>query len=155
MRLAHFALIAATVAPVTFAGAQEACYKGPGSAFGVTAYNCSSCGYASYGDGVTRGQYIFHAAPVILSTAQGSALRNGDVIEAVDGHPITTREGAEAFSYPTPGRHALKIRRNGNPVDLAVDAACPSSDTPRRPPPSSPRQVLDSLGITRVLPAPS
>jgi hypothetical protein len=76
--------------------AQEAC-GGPGASLGVTAYQCASC---SFKHEMGRTIYGFNAEPVVTMVSPWSALRVGDVVEAVDGKPITTADGAGAFTYP-------------------------------------------------------
>jgi S1-C subfamily serine protease len=50
----------------------------------------------------------------------------GDVIEAVDGHPITTQAGADAFAYPAGGPHSLTVRRGRDRqvINVVVPASC-------------------------------
>jgi hypothetical protein len=55
----------------------------------------------------------------------------GDVVEAVDGHPITTQAGADLFAYPAPGSHSLTVRRGRERqvLEFAVPAACDTRGT--------------------------
>src|SRR5258705_10988766 len=69
--------------------------EGPGAALGVIAYQCASCGIKRE-DGHTT--YSFNAEPVITQVTATSALRAGDVIEAIADKPIITADGAYAFS---------------------------------------------------------
>lgn len=69
----------------------------PGAGLGVLAYQCASCGLKRE-DG--RAIYTFNAEPVITQVTATSALRAGDVLEAVADKPITTADGAFAFSNP-------------------------------------------------------
>ncbi|HEX8208922.1 MAG TPA: PDZ domain-containing protein [Longimicrobium sp.] len=70
-------------------------------------------------------------------------LREGDVVVAVDGAPITTAEGGRRFGELAPGRAAtFTIRRDGRTRDVRVvpGAQCSSSLFPRPPaPPRPPR----------------
>jgi C-terminal processing protease CtpA/Prc len=121
---------------------QSQCHQGPGAAFGVTAYHCASCGIETRGP--DRLTFVFHTEPIVLETAGGSGLRPGDVVVAVNGHPILTARGADAFTYPAPGESVVTVRRDGEPVRVPtrVSSDCPadvdrveshSSDTaPRR-----------------------
>jgi hypothetical protein len=50
----------------------------------------------------------------------------GDVIEAVDGHPITTQAGADAFAYTPGGAHSLTVRRGRDRqvINVVVPSSC-------------------------------
>jgi hypothetical protein len=89
---------------------------GPGGALGVTAYQCASCGYRREKDQLA--EYTFHAEPIVLQTTAWSQLRAGDVIEAVNGHPITTHAGADHFTYPRAGESVIAVRRAGSRVEV-------------------------------------
>jgi hypothetical protein len=99
-------------------GVVQAPAAGPGQAFGVTAYQCTSCSHKKEGD--ARAEYSFNAEPVVLETATWSPLKAGDVIEAVNGHPITTRAGADQFTYPPAGEALVMVRRGGARVELRM-----------------------------------
>lgn len=88
--------------------AAQACALGPGEAFGVIAYQCANCGFKR---DAGRSIFQFFAEPVVTEAKPGSMFRVGDVIEAVDGKPITTSAGAEVFTYPPPGDREISIRR--------------------------------------------
>jgi TonB-dependent SusC/RagA subfamily outer membrane receptor len=75
----------------------------------VTAYNCASCGIKQGTD--QRTQFIFGAEPVVLQASSSSALKGGDVIEAVNDAPITTVAGSDQFSYPRAGTSVITVRR--------------------------------------------
>lgn len=98
---------------------------GPGEAFGVTAYQCASCSFKRDKDKLA--EYNFSAEPIVLEIASWSSLRAGDVIEAVNGQPITTRAGADQFTYPRAGESLLSVRRSGSRVELHATARpqCP------------------------------
>lgn len=102
--------------------------SGPGAAYGVTSYNCTNCGIEMKEPGRTT--YLFHAEPTVLSVEPGSALQVGDVIVAVGEKAITTREGADMFSYPSKGVTFVRVRRRGGPVVLRVQvtADCATAD---------------------------
>ena len=120
MKTNHLILALAAVSlPATLA-AQSLCPAGPGASFGITSYNCASCGFEA-GD---RPRYSFHVEPVVLEATAQSALKRGDVIMAINGQPITTRQGADAFTYPTTGAHTVIVRRNGERVTVAASVSC-------------------------------
>lgn len=98
---------------------------GPGEAFGVTAYQCASCSFKRDKDKLA--EYNFSAEPIVLEIASWSILRAGDVIEAVNGQPITTRAGADQFTYPRGGESLLSVRRSGSRVELRATSRpeCP------------------------------
>lgn len=126
--LAALPLAAVLLAAAPAAGQGDTCATGPGAAFGVTAYQCANCGVEQRVGTPTAFQ--FFAEPVILAVEEGSPLRPGDIVEAVDGKPITTRAGAHAFTYPSRSRSTVTVRRDGARRDLAVRVA----DTCRTPP---------------------
>jgi hypothetical protein len=161
-----FALAASSLA------AQEAtsCSNGPGTAFGITAYQCGSCGFKH--ESGKRATYWFFAEPVVLGVDQATSpsfslsrkgrfigdsvivtsprpvividgvvqtdsvrsviaqvagrVAAGDVIEAVDGHPITTQAGADAFAYTPGGAHSLTVRRGRDRqvINVVVPSSC-------------------------------
>src|ERR1043166_9655988 len=106
--LAAVVLAAPLAAQVTISSGAR-CSSWPGSAFGVIAYQCANCGFKA--ETSQRTAYTFFAEPVITEVDRNSTLVAGDVIEAVDDHPITTQAGAEAFTYPGTGMHSLTVRR--------------------------------------------
>jgi C-terminal processing protease CtpA/Prc len=131
----HIAAAVLALTAATPLAAQKPC-SGPGASFGVTSYQCASCGIEQKSG--QRMQFIFHAEPLILQTSTRSALRQGDVIEAVNGKPITTREGAELFTYPT-GATQIMVRRGGSrtvvgalPFASCKDETPDSTDVGRR-----------------------
>lgn len=73
----------------------------------------------------------FRNEPRIRSLREGSSasavLREGDVITAIDGHLITTREGGRRFANPSVGTPVtLAIRRDGRTISarLAPESVC-------------------------------
>jgi hypothetical protein len=83
--------------------------------------------YFSFSSPVLRRSiFAFQSEPVVLETTANSALKAGDVIEAVNGEPITTRAGGDLFTYPPNGEHVIRIRRNGTRMDVtsAVSSSC-------------------------------
>ena len=101
--------------------AQEVC-RGPGASLGVTAYQCASC---SFKRETGRTVYGFNAEPVVTLVSPWSALRAGDVVEAVDGKPITTADGAGAFAYPF---ELPVVRAGGVQPLIIVDGAVQPRD---------------------------
>ena len=93
---------------------------GPGEAFGVTAYQCASCSFKR--DRGMPVEYSFSAEPIVLEITSWSILRVGDVIEAVNGQPITTRTGADQFTYPREGESVISVRRSGGRAELRAVA---------------------------------
>ncbi len=89
---------------------------GPGEAFGVIAYQCASCSFKRDRD--SAAEYSFSTEPIVLEIAPWSVLRVADVIEAVNGQPITTRAGADQFTYPRAGESIISVRRSGSRVEL-------------------------------------
>lgn len=82
----------------------------------------------------------YGSEPTVTSVVEGGPadglLRPGDVIVAVDGHLITTREGGRRFAYPSPGEPVrMTIRRDGREIDVWIEAAepPPAPETPEVP----------------------
>ncbi len=111
---------------------------GPGEAFGITAYQCASCSFKRDKDKLA--EYNFSAEPIVLEIASWSIMRAGDVIEAVNGQPITTRAGADQFTYPRAGESLVSVRRSGTRVELRATARPECPDVSR----------LDRGSIARV-----
>jgi hypothetical protein len=104
------------------AQAPESCPNGPGAAFGISAYQCANCGYKQ-GE---RPIYSFLAEPVVMETNRATGISAGDVIEAVNGKPITTSAGAEEFTYPPGGSNKIAVRRGRERqvLDVSVPFTC-------------------------------
>src|SRR5262249_16354991 len=89
-------LILKAIAPL-FAAAQllaqdtGSCPATPGGAFGITGYQCANCGVSRVKG--QRASYSFMTEPVVVDAVPGGKIVAGDVIEAVNGKPITTRAG--------------------------------------------------------------
>lgn len=71
-----------------------------------TGLACSRCSYQ--GSGKTIRRWIFSEPPAITMVDRGSpadraGLRGGDTLIAVDGHPLVSAEGGEAFANLRPG----------------------------------------------------
>jgi len=99
---------------------------GPGEAFGVIAYQCASCAFKR--DRGAAPEYSFNAEPRILATTEWSALRQGDVIEAINGQPITTRAGSDQYTYPSRGESLITVRRDGTRVDVKATPRADCND---------------------------
>ena len=115
----HAAGIIAFALLATPAIAQElgSCSAGPGAAFGVVGYQCANCSYSRSG---LRPSFTFMAEPLVLEVRDGSNLRAGDVIEAVNGKPITTSAGSEQFVYPPTGENSITVRRGRDHQTIRV-----------------------------------
>jgi hypothetical protein len=130
MRLSStFALLFA--ASPLVAQARDVCPNGPGAAFGIVAYQCANCGFKQD----QRPTYSFFAEPVVVEVNGKTGVTAGDVVEAVNGKPITTTAGAEAFSYPATGENSITIRRGRERqvVRVSVSSACGSKNQIRLP----------------------
>ena len=105
---------------------REVCPTGPGGAFGIVAYQCANCVFKQD----ARLTYSFFAEPVVLEANGKTGISAGDVVEAVNGQPITTSAGAEAFTYPATGSNSITIRRGRDRhiVRVPVSAACGSTN---------------------------
>jgi hypothetical protein len=122
----------------------ESCPTGPGAAFGIVAYQCANCGYKQ-GE---RPIYSFLAEPVVVETNRATGINAGDVVEAVNGKPITTTAGAEQFTYPPGGANTIAIRRGREQQVLRVSVpfTCGVSESRRRT-----RLSPDDIEIVEVI----
>jgi len=126
--------------------------------------------YLKEDGGEGRFSYRFRSEPVILSVkANGPAdgkLRAGDVVTAIDGHLITTREGGRRFADPEVGRPlTLRVRREGREVDVQIvpewecqriEFAPPAAPAPEAQPAPPARPVAPSAAVrARAVPEPS
>ncbi|HTE48269.1 MAG TPA: PDZ domain-containing protein [Gemmatimonadaceae bacterium] len=87
---------------------KNACLAG-WDAFGIAGLQLPSVEIRQ--DSLGRQQYTFLAEPVVLQTTPASALVVGDIIEAVNGRPITTGAGAHQLVHPTAGQSEIRVRR--------------------------------------------
>ncbi len=116
-----------------------------------------------------RRLYEFRAEPRIGGIKKGrpadGKLRDGDVIAAIDGYLITTREGGRRFAQLEPGTPVtVTVRRGGRTLDVTLtpDVECERIDRPAPPaPPKAPAAAAApapkapaELGLPRALPAP-
>jgi hypothetical protein len=137
--LAALALaLAAAVARAAAAGEKAPCADNQLRVgdLGILSLDCD-CSYSSHSrstDGHARlvRRWTFRSEPEVGGIrADGPAagkLREGDVLTAIDGVLITTRDGARRFAEISPGTGAtLTVRRNGReiPVRIVADAVCP------------------------------
>jgi hypothetical protein len=141
-------LIVAALGLARSLAAQGACPNGPGSAFGIVGYQCANCGFKQ--ESGRPPTYTFFAEPVVTQVdyrlgaltsnrpvivvdgvVQSGSTAVGDVIEAVDGHPITTQAGADLFTYPNAGAHSLTVRRGRDRevIDVSVPASCATASS--------------------------
>ena len=96
---------------------------------GISGLECTQCSFSFFDDG---GQaWSFRAEPIIRSVRGGSpasgALREGDVIMAINGVLITTSEGGRRYANMKPGDNVqLTIRRGRETmmVGLIASARC-------------------------------
>jgi predicted metalloprotease with PDZ domain len=117
-----------------------------------------------------RFSYRFRSEPVILAVKSGGPadgkLRAGDVVTAIDGHLITTREGGRRFADPEVGRPlTLRVRREGREVDVQIvpewecqriEFAPPAAPAPEARPAPPARPVAPTAGVVaRAVPEPS
>ena len=134
-------------------GAQEAAAcLGPGAAFGVTSYQCASCGVKQEPGG--RTQYVFQAEPIVLEAATASVLRAGDVIVAVNGEPIMTRAGSDLFAYPKAGTSIITVRRGNARLQVGAATAGCQAPPPAATPPNAnePVIIVDGVVVSGSLP---
>lgn len=132
MLVAALALWAAV--PVGLAAQAErlSCSTGqPVGSLGITGIKCDRCQFYTNGE-VHRA--VFWTEPTIealnAKIKAAAVLKPGDVLVAVDGQLITTKEGSARFSdLPASGNVTLRIRRDGQLRDMSVPvtAVCPSA----------------------------
>lgn len=103
----------------------------PVGSLGITGISCDRCQF--YTNGKVH-QAVFWTEPTIenldVTNPAATLLRTGDVLVAVDGQLITTKEGSARFSALPPDQEArLRIRRDGRLMTLMVPvaAACPTN----------------------------
>jgi hypothetical protein len=140
--------------------------------YGFSGLDCN-CAFSVYPDG--RRRWRFRSEPVIRGVKDGSPadglIESGDVITAIDGLLITTREAGERFTTVTPGQEVTFTVRRGDRVakvqvvaggscervtrrhdlgDIEVDVEA----VPRPPAPPRaarpPREVVDARAAPRV-----
>lgn len=112
--VAAWLLVASPVAAQT-----AMCVVGPGALFGVVGFQCTNCSFKQ--ELGAPSTVTFFTEPVVTETRPGGALASGDVVIAVDGHPITTQLGADRFTAPGTGSHTLTVRRGRDRQELQFD----------------------------------
>jgi membrane-associated protease RseP (regulator of RpoE activity) len=117
---------------------------------GIAELSCRNCRIARIlraDEGLGTQYWGFRSEPTIGRVRAGSPaagkLRAGDVITAVDGHLITTREGGMRYGSLVPGTPVtLGVRRGSRDLDVTVTPVgeCRRfEDTPPAPPPAPAR----------------
>lgn len=135
---------------------------------GIAGLSCSNCTLFT-GDPGT-GRWEFRSEPTVLNAKPGGPadgkLRPGDVIVAIDGYLITTREGGRRILRPD-GPTELRVRRDGREISVSITPAQECEPQPRRNVvvrrPTAPVRrglVVDSVVVrpdpeVRVVPAPT
>lgn len=145
-------LLALTGAAAAAAQTADACPVGQLTfgTVGIAELTCRSCrlGLSLRTDsGLGARFWDFRSEPTIGRVTAGSPaagkLRAGDVITAVDGHLITTREGGMRYGALVPGTPAtLGVRRGSRDLSVTVTPVgeCKRfDDTPPAPPPAPAR----------------
>jgi hypothetical protein len=129
MALRHAGIGVASLLAAMTMQAQGVCID-PGSAFGVTGYQCASCSFRREG---ATAIWQFGAEPVVTAVTEWSVLKPGDVVLAIDGRPITTAEGARLFVSPPSAQRRVRVRQFavGRP-DTTVAAQLYTSISVRR-----------------------
>jgi len=85
--------------------------------YGFSGFECN-CAFSVFADG--RRRWSFRSEPVVRGVRDGSpsdgVIEPGDVITAIDGHLITTREAGERFAMAKPGEDVTFTVRRGDRV---------------------------------------
>lgn len=96
---------------------------------------CADCAFESDSTGAPV-SWRFSTPPSVSNVEDGGpaargGLRVGDVIEEVDGAPITSEEGARRFSEAQPGRPVrFTVRRSRTNVTVEIVPASPTPGVP-------------------------
>ena len=95
----------------------------------ITGLACEHCSFSRSDEGFTEAN--FRTEPTIMAVnpdgPSAGILRNGDVLVAIDGDLITTREGRRRFTnLPASGSVTVRVRRQGTlrDIDVPVRAVC-------------------------------
>lgn len=86
--------------------------------------SCTRCSYHT--EGKSLSQWVFNEFPVLYQVDPGSpadraGLRTGDTLVAINGLPLTSARGGQAFANLTPGVAVrLSYRRQGRDHSVAV-----------------------------------
>lgn len=143
--------------------AQNACTEGRVAGnLGITGIRCRDCTFSTSDGAVVHAR--FGTEPEITAVARSSVLRPGDILVAVNGDLITTREGAARLYELLPDRPVtLRVRRDGElreiratPWATCIDLrpAPPAPRAPEAPSPEPPLPPLPAEPAAPVQPAP-
>jgi membrane-associated protease RseP (regulator of RpoE activity) len=136
---------------------------------GYTRLSCS-CTLSFDPAAPERKRWQFNSEPRIEAIRPGGPaegkLKAGDVVVAIDGQLITTREAGRRFAQVTPGEPVtLTIRRDGREltVEIVPDVDCPTVDvsssgvevTPAPAPPARPARPAPPSRAPRVVAVPA
>jgi membrane-associated protease RseP (regulator of RpoE activity) len=109
----------------------------PVGSLGITGIKCERCRFITE-DGDSRA--VFFTEPTILALdpekPSSRVLRDGDVIVAIGGEPITTTRGSARFSnLQAESTVDIRVRRDGRLLDLTVPtgSVCPSPAAAPKP----------------------
>ncbi len=151
--------VALTVNAAAQQGVAQTCPAGSArvATLGYTKLECRTCTIHLSEEVPGIHIYDFHAEPKIAGIKAGGPaagkLKDGDVIAAIDGHLITTREGGRRFGQLEIGKPVtLTVRRGGREIDVTVTptAKCERIEVARaRPPraPQAPRAPRAAVGV--------
>src|SRR4051794_33659283 len=109
-------IAAALLALPAAAPGQGACGRNGGTRVPDLGFGSISCEHCTIDQSPGRVLYRFGTEPGVSNTpeAGGGRLREGDVLVAVSGDPIPTREASDRLSFTRRGeRVRLTVRRGG------------------------------------------
>ena len=85
--------------------------------YGFSGFECN-CAFSVFADG--RRRWSFRTEPLVRGITEGGPshgiIEPGDMITAIDGHLITTREAGELFAMAKPGEEVMFTVRRGDHV---------------------------------------
>ncbi len=85
--------------------------------YGFSGFECN-CAFSVFADG--RRRWSFRTEPLVRGVRKDGPsdgiIQPGDIITAIDGHLITTREAGELFARATPGEEVTFTVRRGDRV---------------------------------------
>jgi membrane-associated protease RseP (regulator of RpoE activity) len=120
-----------------------------GRAYGRVRADSGVIGNFSRSPLYSRPIFGFQSEPIVLEVAANSLLKAGDVIEAVNGEPITTRAGSDLFTYPPNGEYVIRVRRGGTRMDITTQVTAPCAQFRFAPAPREPGQATPRAGRGR------
>ncbi|MGH7620271.1 MAG: PDZ domain-containing protein [Gemmatimonadaceae bacterium] len=100
-----------------------------GAAFGITGYRCPACEMRRKPGQAPETSFL--AEPVVESVSGATPVKPGDIVEAVNGQPITSSAGSKQFTRPTGGATTLTVRRGRDRLVLSFTVAPPCPDSLR------------------------